>query len=194
MATTVDSNEVRVTGENSFIRLALEEGGEFTTRASHWRVLYSPAGPGHALFLTSELTDNEIAIYSDNIALARWLQEEIESMLHPPFADTDISVIEAEFEQDGDVRSFITERIAGEDFDITMTWYDICEPRAIHAPPGFQGRSHGVYTVFFPAQRAQLSINGDFATGRPVRADKEDWESTSACLAWAESWIRPRQS
>ena len=73
MVNTVDSNEVRVTGENSFIRLAQEEGAEFTTRASHWRVLYSPAGPGHALFLTSELTDNEVAIYSDNIALARWL-------------------------------------------------------------------------------------------------------------------------
>lgn len=193
MVNTVDSNEVRVTGENSFIRLAQEEGGEFTTRASHWRVLYSPAGPGHALFLTSELTDNEIAIYSDNIALARWLQEEIESMLHPPFADTGISVMEAEFEQDGDVRSFITERVVGEEFDITLTWYDILEPLAIHAPPGLNGRSHGVYTVFFPARRAQLSVNGGFASGRPVRADREGRESTSACLAWAESWVRPRQ-
>ena len=45
MTSTVDPNEVRVTGENSFVRLAQEEGGEFTTRASHWRVLYCPAGP-----------------------------------------------------------------------------------------------------------------------------------------------------
>ncbi len=193
MVTTVDSNEVRVTGENSFIRLAQGEGAEFTTRASHWRVLYSPAGPGHALFLTSELTDNDVAIYSDNIALARWLQEEIESMLHPPFADTGIPVLEAEFERDGDIRSYMTERVAGEDAEITLTWYDILEPLAIHAPPGFQGRSHGVYTVFFPARRAQLSVNGDFASGRPLRTDREDRESTSACLAWAESWIRPRQ-
>ena len=194
MVTTVDTNEVRVTGENSFIRLAQGEGGEFTTRASHWRVLYSPAGPGHALFLTSELTDDEIAIYSDNIALARWLQEEIESMLHPPFADTNIPVLEAEFERDGDIRSYMTERVAADDADITLTWYDILEPLAIHAPPGFNDRSHGVYTIFFPARRAQLSIDGDFAAGNPVPADREGREITSACLAWAESWVTPHKS
>ena len=193
MATTVDSNEIRVTGENSFIRLSEKEGDELTTRASHWRVLYSPAGPGHALFIQSELTDNTFTIYSDNIALARWLQEEIEAMLHPPFADTGIPVVEAAFERDGDVRSYMTERVLSDDTDLALTWYDLLEPIAVHAPPGTGGRSHGVYTILFPARRAQVVLNGRFASGRPQPADREGRESSSACLAWSETWVRPRQ-
>ena len=76
-----DPAEIRLTGENSFIRLAQEEGGAETTRTSHWRILYSPAGTGHVLLLKSDLIDDEVRIYSDNIAMTRWLQCEIASML-----------------------------------------------------------------------------------------------------------------
>ena len=193
MVNTVDSNEIRVTGENSFIRLSEKEGEDPTTRASHWRVLYSPAGPGHALFLQSELTDNAFSIYSDNIALARWLQEEIEAMLHPPFADTNVPVIEATFERDGDVRSYMTERVLSDETDIALTWYDILEPIAVHAPPGVGGRSHGVYTILFPARRAQVVLDGQFASGSPQATDREGREASSACLAWSEAWVRPRK-
>ena len=53
----VDPNEVMMTGENSFIRLSPDGGKTLTDRASHWRVLWCPAGGGHALFLQSTLTD-----------------------------------------------------------------------------------------------------------------------------------------
>ena len=149
----VDPNEVRVTGENSFIRLGPSEGADFTTVISHWRVLFSPAGPGHALFMRSDLTDDKVVAYSDNVALARWLQEEIESMINPPFADTSVRIIEAEFEREGDVRSYSTERIESRDEDIALTWYDTMTPFAIHAPPGTGGRNHGVYSIMTPARQ-----------------------------------------
>ena len=41
----IDPNRVLLTGENSFIRLSLEEGGTQTTRVSHWRILWSPNRP-----------------------------------------------------------------------------------------------------------------------------------------------------
>ena len=63
------------------------------TRVSHWRILYSPGGPGHVLFIQSDVTDNAVRVYSDNIAMTRWLQGEIESLLYPPFADQNIPVI-----------------------------------------------------------------------------------------------------
>ena len=150
LASTVDPNEVRVTGENSYLNLGQEEGGEFTTQASHWRVLYSPAGPGHALFLRSELTNNEVAAYSDNPALAQWLQGEIEVIINPPFSDTSIPVTEAEFDRVGDVRSYITESITGRDVDISLTWWDIMDPIAFNSPPGTDGSSHGFYTIIIP--------------------------------------------
>ena len=107
MATHTDPNQVRLTGENQYMRLHAEENGPMTTRASHWRVLFSPAGPGHVLFLRSDVTDDEIRIYTDNIALARWLQQEILST--GEFSDQTIPVVDAVFSRSGDTRAFWTE-------------------------------------------------------------------------------------
>ena len=40
-----DPNQVRLTGENSFIRLQLEENGAQMTRVSHWRICTPLVGP-----------------------------------------------------------------------------------------------------------------------------------------------------
>ena len=133
--------------------------------------------------MRSDLTDDKVVAYSDNVALARWLQEEIESMINPPFADTSVRIIEAEFEREGDVRSYSTERIESRDEDIALTWYDTMTPFAIHAPPGTGGRSHGVYSIMTPARRAQVVINGEYASGNAQTAQRDGTPSTTACLA-----------
>ena len=53
-----DTNHVILTGENPFIRLSETDGGPQTTNASYWRIITCPAGPGHVLYLKSELTEN----------------------------------------------------------------------------------------------------------------------------------------
>ena len=65
----VDPNAVLMTGENSFIRLSHDGGKTLATRASHWRVLWCPAGSGHTLFVQSDLTDNKPRVYGDNPAV-----------------------------------------------------------------------------------------------------------------------------
>ena len=94
---TVDPNSVIVTGENPFIRLAPTDSDNYTTNASFWRIIFSPAGPGHVLYLKSELTDNRWRIYSDNIAMTRWLQSTVQGMLNAELSDMTISVTDAEF-------------------------------------------------------------------------------------------------
>ena len=193
MVSPVDHNEIRMTGENSFMRLSDSDGGPLTTRASHWRALYSPAGPGHVLFLESELTDNEVRIYSDNIALARWLQEEIESTIYAGFADTSVPVAPATFERSGDVRSFSTESVLCDQDDISMTWYDFGEPFIVRTAPGSTpGRAHGVYSVMIPARRVQFLLNGEMALGQPFPHDRDGSIASTASLAWSESWVLPR--
>jgi hypothetical protein len=182
--------EIRLTGENSFIRLVQEEGGPQTTRVSHWRVLYSPSGNGHVLFIKSDLIDDEIRVYSDNIALARWLQGEIESTLFPEFADQSVPVIEAEFTKTGDARSFWTERVESDDDIISLSWYDFIEPFMLVNPPGTGGRPHGVYSCFIPALNAQVTINGDVTEGNVVKEMRGDRPTSTACLAWSETWVR----
>ena len=191
MASPTDPNQVRLTGENSFIRLRQEEGGPETTRTSHWRILHSPGGPGHVLYIKSELTNDEVRIYSDNIAMARWLQGEIESMLFPDFADESIPVIDADFSRAGDTFTFCTETVDSEDDSISLTWYDLMEPYMVTVAAGSTpGRAHGVYSCFIPARKAQLMLNGMAASGSVSFEKRGDRDTSSACLAWSETWVK----
>ena len=185
----IDPNRVYLTGENSFIRLSQEAGGAQTTRVSHWRILLSPSGQGHVLYIK---TGDEVAVYSDNIGLARWLQGAIESYLFEEFADQTIPVTEAEFTRSGDGRSFWTERIESEDDVISLTWYDFLEPFMLVSPAGSTpGRPLGVYSCFTPSRNAQITINGAVAEGVVSLEMRGDRESSSACLAWSETWVGP---
>ena len=129
-----------------------------TTRTSHWRVLLSPGGPGHVLFLKSNLIDDEVRIYSDNIAMVRWLQEEIENLLFAEFADQSLPVFDAVFTKSGDGRSFWTESVESDEDTIALTWYDFVEPFMLTVPAGSApGRPHGVYSCFLPARNGMLA-------------------------------------
>jgi len=188
----VDPNEVLMTGENSFVRLSSDGGKTLTDRTSHWRVLWCPAGAGHVLFIQSTLTDGKIRVYGDNIAVARWLQKTIESVLFPAFADTSLPVIAATFERHGGPWSAATETIVAADARIVMSWYDCIEPFVLHAPPGFNNRPIGVFSTFFPARSAQLELNGRAATGSVWLEMRGDRQGSSATLAWSETWVKPR--
>ena len=190
MATHTDPNQVRLTGENQYMRLHAAENGPMTTRASHWRVLLSPAGPGHVLFLRSDVTEDEVRIYADNIALARWLQQEI--LTSGEFSDQMIPVASAVFTRAGDTRSFWTELVETASEKIALTWYDFGEPFVITVPVGSQPeRPLGWSSVFVPARRVQLTLNGRVASGRPFPEQRGDRMSSTAGLALSETWLRP---
>ncbi len=189
MADYTDPNQVRLTGENQYMRLHTAANGPMTTRCSHWRILLSPSGPGHVLFLRSDVTDGERRIYADNIALARWLQQEI--LAAGEFSDQTLPVVEAVFARSGDSRSFWTEIIDTVTEHLALTWYDFGEPFVISVPAGsVAGRPLGWSSVFVPARRAQLTLNGMVATGRPFPEQRGDRMSSTAGLALSETWVR----
>jgi hypothetical protein len=192
MSSPVDPNDVMMTGENSFVRLSHDGGKTLADRWSHWRVLWCPAGPGHVLLVQAELTGGKPRIYSDNIAMTRWLQKAIESMLFPPTADLSIPVIEASFERSGDPRAVATERIVSGSDEIVMTWYDFNDPFVLTMAPGTANRPIGVFSTFFPARAAQVSLNGQVAAGSVWPETRGDRQSSSACLAWSETWVKPK--
>jgi hypothetical protein len=190
---TADPHQVMMTGENPFIRLSETDGADNTTDASYWRVMFSPAGPGHVLYIRSELTDDKLRIYSDNMALARWLQSTIQGVLNTDTADTTIPVIDAEFGKSGDPNYAWTEHISSLQDEITMTWYDIGDALLIHTEPNATpGRPYGVCTVLMPASGAQLTINSVSAKGRPWPREREDRPFSTCCLAFSESWTEVR--
>jgi hypothetical protein len=192
MTPPVDPNQVLMTGENSFIRLSHDGGKTLSDRFSHWRVLWCPAGSGHALFVQSELIGGETRIYSDQVAVARWLQTTIETLLFPAFADTSTPIVEATFERRGDARASTSETVRTRDEEVTLTWSDFIEPFVLTMPPGFNDRPIGVFSTFFPARGAEVVMGGRFTKGHPWPEMRGDRQSSSACLAWSETWVKPR--
>jgi hypothetical protein len=188
-----DPNRLILTGENPFIRLSETDGAPNTTNASFWRIILCPAGPGHVLYIKSELTEDRWRIYSDNIAMARWLQSTVQGMLNAETADPTIPVIDAEFSKSGDARDFWTERLVTSDEEITLTWYRIGEPLLIHTQPNAEpGRPYGVCTVLIPALGARLSRNGIQAVGQPWAREREGRPFSTCALAFSESWTAAR--
>jgi hypothetical protein len=82
--------------------------------------------------------------------------------------------------------------VISDDEVIALTWYDFLESFVLRVPPGsVPGRPHGVYSCFIPARRAQITLNGAVAAGRPAPAKRDGHDSSSACLALSETWVRP---
>jgi hypothetical protein len=188
-----DPNQLILTGENPFIRLSETDDGPITTNASFWRILLCPAGPGHVLYLSSELTQNGWRIYSDNIAMARWLQSTVQGMLNAETADPTIPVIDAKFSKSGDPHYFWTEYLIAHDEEISLTWHNIGEPLLIHTQPNAEpGRPYGVCTVLIPALGARLTHNGVEAAGRPWPREREGRPFSTCALAFSESWTAAR--
>ncbi|HUN44040.1 MAG TPA: hypothetical protein VMU81_27425 [Acetobacteraceae bacterium] len=188
-----DPNHLILTGENPFIRLSETDGGANTTNASYWRIITCPAGPGHVLYLNSELTENQWRIYADNIAMARWLQTTVQGMLNPELADISIPVTDAVFGKSGDPRYFWKETISTLDEEIALTWYDIGEPLLIHTQPNADpGRPYGVCTVLIPALGARLTVDGVQAKGKPWPRQREGLPFSTCALAFSESWTEAR--
>jgi hypothetical protein len=187
----VDPHDPVMTGENSFIRLSDDGGKTIAERVSHWRVLWSPAGQGHALFIESSLLKGT-RVYSDNPGVARFLQRTIECLLHPPFADESLPIMDAQFTRGGNSLSAVEERIVSRGDEILLAWWDLIAPFVLTLPPGALNRPLGVYSTFLPAKSAQLSVNGKAATAKVFPQERGGRPSSSCCLAWSETWTKPR--
>jgi len=162
----VDPNEVLMTGENSFIRLSPDGGTTLSDRASHWRVLWCPAGAGHTLFLQSTLTGRPRPCLQRQHRVARWLQKTIDSLLFPAFADTALPVLGARFERqggpwfhgdgDGDGRPTRGSRSRGT---------TASSPSLLNAPPGFNNRPIGVFSNLLSGPERAARTQRRVATG-----------------------------
>jgi hypothetical protein len=190
---TVDINRVLVTGENPFIRLSETDSDAFSTNVSFWRVLFSPGGPGHVLFMKSELTGNSWRIWSDNIGMTRWLQATVQGMLNPELTDVSIPVTDATFSREGDPHYFWTERASAIGQEVALTWHDIGDPLLVHSQPyADPKRQYGLCTVLVPARGARVTLNGVKAKGSPWPREREGRPFSTCALAFAESWTELR--
>ena len=177
-------------GENPFIRLSDAPGDPFTTDASIWTITYSPKGAGHALFVRSELTDDQWRIYSDNPEMVSWLQATVQGMLNAETASSRIAVLDARFSRYGDVQSNWTQNVRSDTDEIVLAWSNLIDPllMAHDQPSQLPEREYGVSVVMIPALEARLTLNGRKASGQvwPCKYDGQPFSTAS--LAFSESW------
>jgi len=131
-------------------------------------------------------------IYADNAGVARFLQRSIEVLLYKDFAAESLPVIDAEFSRTGNSLSTVEERVVSSDDEIILSWWDLMKPFILTMPPGAMNRPLGVYSTFIPARSAQLSVNGEAASASVFMMDRFGKPASSCCLAWSESWTKPR--
>ena len=190
---TLDANRLILTGENPFIRLSAKDGDPNSTDASFWRIITCPRGPGHVLYVKSELTENKWRVYTDNLAMARWLQSTVQGMLNAELADLSIPAVHATFSKAGDARDWWTERASAPGEEIELTWHDLGDPMLIHTQPNqVPNRKYGVCTVLIPALATRLARNGVEAKGRSWPREREGRPFSTSALAFCESWTDVR--
>lgn len=189
----VNPHAVLVAGENSFLRLSEANSTTACHWASHWRVVWSPVGAGHVLLIDSPLALG-IRILSDNPELAGFVRREIESILYPPFSRDVAEPAPAHFERQGVPPQPVKEAVVADGLRIELRWRDFMDPFSFYADPGFRGGPLGVQTTFFPARTAEVIVNGRRANGAPWSDMRGEQPCTSACLAWCETWYRPRSA
>jgi len=183
---------VILTGENSVIRLSHNNSDSFTTNSTFWRILSSPGGSGHVLYLKSELTEARWRIYSDNIAMARWLQSTVLGAINADLLDLTIAVIDAQFSRSGNTRDFWTEYLDTGNEQIVLTWYEMGEPLLVHTQPNsIPGRPYGMCTVLVPALGARLTGTASRPKVGPGRGSAKVVPPAPACWDCAKAGRKP---
>jgi hypothetical protein len=200
--TPIHAGTVDWSGENPGMYLKETAEGPFATLVSFFRVVLSPHGRGHALvLLESPLLDLSIpealnVCVTDNEPLARWLVQEfvahfgafrgapaLASMRYVPLTGVAAS---------GDHRAGYMEWVKGEDVEASLSWEGLGDPFMVELPAdrSATGR-HEMFSLFVEAEQVTATVNGRSLRGRPFPRDFAGRRSSTAFLAFSETWVRP---
>jgi hypothetical protein len=197
----VKLGKVYVTGENPAIRLLDKENGTVLTVVSYWRIIWSPVGPGHICYVTTgdgkSPGDLRVA-FVDNLKLNDFLTQQIMGILDTSISQRPFTVAEAKFSDPGQgtfsaAGDAMEERkvtLKSKKYNIALVWRDFYEPFQIDTPVAGGRNPFGVTSLFIPAKSADVIINGKKAAGNVYPQKRGPAQSSTAFLAFSESWVK----
>jgi len=188
-------------GENPIILLKDSPEAKETTATGFFRVDYSPAGSGHAVFIMSEdLKINNSKVFhciTDNMEIGAWIRDKTICQL-PEFLNFDLSgipIISGRFSSMGNTNNEWTELISSELGELRLTWSNLQPPFHLTVPVGAaETIKHEINTCLYPAKKAEVVLNGIKAKGN-AQPDKipagsgGDVAHSTAFLALSEVWF-----
>ena len=193
----VKDGKVAVIGENPGIRLVAKEGAAPSTSVSFWRVFQSPAGEGHVCFVTSDVagdgpTPDDIRLaFTDNEKLAEYVAMQLMTAFDKAYGEKPFPVRRARFERKGDTTTAWTESLTADGYRIDLVWRDLLEPFAIESKAGVPHNPlHDPVRRSSPRRRPRSSSTAGARPARPRRGCAAARQSSSAFLAFAETWLK----
>ena len=91
----------------------------------------------------------------------------------------------------GDTRSSVVEWVKGGDVEAALSWEDLGEPYVVTLPKEKSATGkHALVSLFVDARRVTATVNGRTLKGHPVPREFAGRQSSTAFLAFSETWIR----
>jgi hypothetical protein len=167
---TVEYKKLVMAGPMRWVVLTTD--GEVTTLAWFVKVRYTVQGGGSVLFARSDLQsngrDDVFAVFSDNLAMAEHLRDDIFSytvFAGVPDQAPPAPIVEATFESQNDFPNRITEAMrAWDGTTLTLSLRDLGPPKAYVRAVNGRVTEVGAFAV--PAEFS-LEINGVVPVGQP---------------------------
>ena len=183
--------DVAWSGDNSGIYLKHEPDGNYVTRASYFRITYSPHGIGSVLVLLSGPTG---LCLHDNEALARWLVADFARHFpqfepSPEMDRLDYVKLDAHL-SDGDARNGIRERFRAPRVEVDLRWAPAGEAFFITLPPARSATGrHEMYSLFFDVWEASAFLDGRRLPGVVTERKLHGRSAPTSFLALSETWV-----
>lgn len=189
----VKVGKVFISGENPVIRLLDKPDGTALAVASFWRIIWSPVGPGHVCFVTTgdgkAPGDLRIAL-TDNQKLFDYLTNEVLGTYDKSYQERPFTTMRASFSKSGDALAEWREVCRSDQYTVELVWRDFHPPFQLDTPSGGPRNPFGVTSLFIPAKAADVIVNGKKIAGTVYSQMRGPAQSSSAFLAFSESWIR----
>jgi hypothetical protein len=186
-------------GENPAMTLFIPGTEQVAAIASYWHCTDSPQGIGHALVLrlaAEDATFGHGGIFTDNPVLARTLVENL-TQHFPEFEGVPIDTLPYANAQCGHTYdgSHYQVRCQTPTLQIELEWSELLDRKQVVWPQFPAGETtYDLTTVICPCRSGHIHINGQELSGEVKIAQAADGaQSSTAFLAFAETWIGPSQ-
>jgi hypothetical protein len=197
----INPGAVDWSGENPGMYLKESPDGPFVTLISFFRVVLSPHGRGHAALILLDPQGDGTApgkpnlCVTDNPALAAYLRDEFAAHFGAFRGATGLGACRIvkgwDFRAEGEPKTAYTERFRTETGEIALTWEGCTDAFLVEMPKekSVTGK-HEMFSLFVTASGCRASIYGQGVAGRPVPRDMAGKMTSTAFLAFAETWVR----
>jgi hypothetical protein len=200
MRPPINPGQIDWSGENPGMYLKEAADGPFVTLISFFRVVVSPRGRGHAVFILQDPHGDGKArpnlCITDNEPLAAYLRDGFVAHFGAFRGIKGLAgcrmVPGWDFMASGDGRSVHVEWLRSGVGQVRLTWRDLSAPFLVELTKDRSATgAHEMFSLFADARAVEATINGTAVAGRPFPrefAGRKD--SSTAFLAFSETWVK----